>query len=101
MKYSPGVPMLAPNGLRTHICQVPRKAAARNAANATQQCARQSRSTLRTGHSPILARLELAFRHDLNGCPHVAMPKAAILVTGHEQVFGAGELGVHLGDEAG
>src|SRR6476661_10149630 len=101
MKYSPGVPMLAPNGLRTHICQAPRKEAARNAANATQQCARQSLSTLRTGYSPVLARLEGALRHHLNGSPHVAMAEAAIFVTGHEQVFGASERRVHLGDEAG
>src|SRR5437870_86120 len=94
MKYCPGVPIPAPNGLRTHICQVPRKAAARNAANATQKCARQSRSTLRTGDPPVSIRLEFAFRYDLNGGPHLAVAQTAILMTGHEQVSGAGERGV-------
>src|SRR5262245_5180419 len=101
MKYCPGVPILAPNGLRTHICQVPRKAAIRNAPNATQKCARQSRSTLRTGDPPVPIRLELVFRHDLHVRPHVAVAEPAILVTGHEQVTALGEFGVHLRDKAG
>src|SRR5262245_28731411 len=101
MKYCPGVPTLAPNGLRTHICQVPRKAAIRNAPNATQKCARQSRSTLRTGYPPLPIRLEFAFRHHLNGGPHIAVAQTAILMTGHEQVCGLGEFGVHLSDKAG
>src|ERR1700746_524376 len=101
MKYCPGVPMWAPNGLRTHICQVPRKAAIRNAPNATQKCVRQSRSTLRTGDPPVPIRLEFAFRHDLNVGPHVAVAQTAILMTGHEQVSGLGEFGVHLRDKAG
>src|SRR4029453_13097772 len=101
MKYCPGVPTAAPKGLRTHICQVPRKAAARNAANATQKCARQSRSTLRTGDPPVPIGLEFIVRHDLNGGPHLAVAESAILMTGHEQVAGAGERGVDLGDEAG
>src|SRR5215470_14156666 len=101
MKYCPGVPILAPNGLRTHICQVPRKAAIRNAPNATQKCARQSRSTLRTGDSPVPIRLELVFRHDLHVGPHVAVAEPAILMTRHEQVSGLGEFGVHLCDKAG
>src|SRR5262249_9397315 len=100
MKYCPGVPTWAPSGLRTHICQVPRTAAARNAANATQKCARQSRSTLRTVHPPVPIRFEFTVRHDLNRSPHLAVAQTAILMTGHEQVSGAGELGVHLGDEA-
>src|SRR4051794_8188408 len=84
-KYCPGVPTFAPNGLRTHICQVPSSAAARNAANATQKCARQSRSTLRTGDPPVPIRLELIVRHDLNVGPHLAVAQTAILMTGHEQ----------------
>src|SRR6516162_2166321 len=100
MKYCPGVPMSAPNGLRTHICQVPRKAAARKAVNATQKCARQSRSTLRTGHPPVPIRLELVFRHDLNCRPHLAVTQPAILVAGHQQVAGMGELRVYLRDKA-
>src|SRR6476660_8436124 len=101
MKYCPGVPMSAPSGLRTHICQVPRKQAARKAANATQKCARQSRSTLRTGHSPVSIRLEIAFRHDLNGGPHFAVAQTAILMARHEQVSGPGKRGVHLRNKAG
>src|SRR5215470_20015413 len=101
MKYCPGVPILAPNGLRTHICQVPRKAAIRNAPNATQKCARQSRSMLRTGYPPVPIRFEFTFRHYLNGGPHVAVAQTAILMTGHEQVRGLGEFGVHLRDKAG
>src|SRR5262245_30549808 len=93
--------MLAPNGLRTHICQVPRKAANRNAPNATQKCARQSRSTLRTGDPSIPVRLELAFWHDLHVRPHVAVAETAILVTWHQQVTALGELGVHLSDKPG
>src|SRR5215831_5860232 len=100
-KYWPGVPIFAPSGLRTHICQVPSSAATRNAANATQKCARQSRSTLRTGNSPIPIRLEFVVRQELNGGPHLAVAQAAILMAGHQQVSGAGERGVHLGDEAG
>src|ERR1041384_4987195 len=98
MKYCPGVPTWAPNGLRTHICQVPSAAATINAANATQKCARQSRSTLRTGNPPVLAGLELILRQDLNGGPHLAVAKAAILMTRHQEIAGAGELGVHLRD---
>src|SRR5262245_44999652 len=100
MKYCPGVPTWAPSGLRTHICQAPRMAAARNAANATQKCARQSRSTLRTGHPPVPIRFEFVLRYDLNRRPHLAVAETAILVTGHEQIAGTGEFGVHLGDEA-
>src|SRR6516164_9612463 len=99
-KYWPGVPMFAPSGLRTHICQVPRQAATRNAANATQKCARQSRSTLRTGNPPIPIRLDFIVRHDLNGGPHLAVAQPARLMAGHEQVAGAGERRVDLGDEA-
>ena len=100
MKYCPGVPTLAPHGLRTHICQAPRKQATRNAANATQKWARQSRSTLRTGNPPVRARLELIVWHHLNGGPHLAVAQTAILVTGHQQIFATGEFGVHLCDEA-
>src|ERR1044072_799730 len=100
MKYCPGVPRWAPHGLRTHICQAPSTQATRNAANATQKWARQSRSTLRTGHSPVRARLALIARGDLNHGPHLAVAEAAVLMAGHEQIFTAGEFGVHLGDEA-
>src|SRR5262252_5316921 len=95
-KYWPGVPIFAPSGLRTHICQVPRTAATRNAANATQKCARQSRSTLRTGDPPVRTRLERVLCHHLNGRPHLAVAEAAKFVTGHQQVAGACEFGVHL-----
>src|SRR6516165_6994656 len=100
MKYCPGVPTLAPNGLRTHICQVPRTAAIKNAANATQKCARQSRSTLRTGDPPVSIRLELAFWDDLNGGPHLAVAQTAKFMTRHEQVACTREFGVHLGDKS-
>ena len=53
---------MAPSGLRTHICHVPRTHAAEKAAKATQKCARQSRSAFRTGNSPVRIRLELVFR---------------------------------------
>src|SRR5262249_11513671 len=101
MKYCPGVPTLAPSGLRTHICQVPSKAATRKAANDTQKCARQSRSTLRTGDPPVPIRFEFIVRHDLNRGPHLAVAGAAILMTVHEQISGTRECGVHLGDKAG
>src|SRR5215212_1927530 len=100
MKYCPGVPTFAPNGLRTHICQTPRTEAKRKAAKATQKCARQSRSTLRTGSPPIRSRLELIVRQHLHGRPHFAVPQAAIFVARHQQISGAGELGVHLRDES-
>src|SRR3954449_1762019 len=100
MKYCPGVPTCAPNGLRTHICQVPRRHATAKAANATQKCARQSRSTLRTGSPPVLSRSEFVFRYHLHGSPHLAVAKAAILVTRHQQIAGPGERGMYLGDEA-
>src|SRR6187397_1787203 len=100
MKYCPGVPTLAPSGLRTHICQLPSTAAMRNAANATQKCARQRRSTLRTGNPPVLAGIELVIRQHLNGGPHLAVAQAAILVTWHQKVASAGEFGVHLRDIA-
>src|SRR4051812_38637711 len=100
MKYWPGVPTLAPQGLRTHICQVPSRQATRNAANATQKCARQSRSTLRTGNPPVRSRLELILAHDLHGGPHLAVAEAAIFMAGHQKAFATGEFGMHLGDEA-
>src|SRR6476659_9189650 len=100
MKYWPGVPTLAPHGLRTHICQAPRKQAPRNAANATQKWARQSRSTFRTGNPPVLVRLELALREDLDSRPHPAVAQAAILVARHQEIAGARELSVNLGDKA-
>src|SRR6266700_2446714 len=96
MKYSPGAPTLAPRGLRTHICQAPSPAATAKAANATQKCARQSRSTLRTGNSPIPVRLELVLRQHLHSGPHLAVAKSAIFVARHEQIAAAGKLGVHL-----
>src|SRR5215475_2879542 len=84
-KYWPGVPIFAPSGLRTHICQVPSSAATRNAANATQKCARQSRSTLRTGNPPVAIRLERALRNHLHGRPHLAVAETAVLVARHQQ----------------
>src|SRR5262249_8385229 len=100
MKYSPGVPVLAPSGLRTHICQVPSMHANRNAPNATHRWARQSRSAFRTGHSPIRARLELIGGQHLDGRPHLAVALTAELVARHEQIARARELGVHLRDKA-
>src|SRR5215211_6189400 len=100
MKYCPGVPTCAPSGLRTHICQVPRTQATTKAPKATQKCARQSRSTLRTESPPILIRLELVFGQHLHGRPHFAVAETAILMTWHQQIAGAGELRMHLGDKA-
>src|SRR5471030_331741 len=100
MKYCPGVPTCAPSGERTHICQVPRTQATTKAANATQKCARQSRSTLRTGNPPVLVRLEFVLWQHLDGCPHLAVTETAILMTWHQQIAGARELGVHLRDKA-
>src|SRR6516225_9896364 len=91
-KYWPGVPIFAPSGLRTHICQVPSSAATRNAANATQKCARQSRSTLRTGNPPIAIRLERVLRQNLDGRPHLAVAEAAVLMARHQQIAAAREL---------
>src|SRR3982751_6855213 len=82
MKYWLGVPTTAPQGLRTHICQVPNRQATRNAANATQKCARQSRSTLRTGNPPVRSRLELIVGQHLHCRPHLAVPHAAIFMAG-------------------
>src|SRR6185436_8629011 len=101
MKYCPGVPIFAPNGLRTHICQVPIRQANRNAPNATQKCARQSRSTLRTGNPPVGTRLETILGQNLHRCPHLAVPLPAIFMTRHQEVAGAGEFGMHLCHEAG
>src|SRR6516164_2319860 len=101
MKYWPGVPTLAPRGLRTHICQLPRIAAMTKAAMATQKCARQSRSLLRTGNPPVGTRLELFLAQHPDPRPHLTVPQAAELVAGHQQVAGAGELGVNLRHIAG
>src|SRR5262245_44181046 len=95
-KYWPGVPIFAPSGLRTHICQAPSSAATRNAANATQKCARQSRSTLRTGNPPIAIRPERTFRQDLDRRPHLAVAESTIFMTRHQQIAAARELCVHL-----
>src|ERR1700687_3648712 len=100
MKYCPGVPTCAPSGLRTHICQVPRTQAPMKAAKATQKCARQSRSTLRTGDPSVLIRLEFVLWQHLNGRPHFAVAHTAIFMTWHEQIARAHELGVHLRDKA-
>src|SRR5262252_10509405 len=100
MKYSAGVPILAPSGLRTHICHAPSTHANRKAPNATQKCARQSRSAFRTGDSPIRAGLEQIDGQHLNSRPHLTVALAAELVAGHEQIARAGELGVHLRDKA-
>src|SRR5436190_23280850 len=99
-KYWPGVPISAPSGLRTHICQAPSSEATRNAANATQKCAKQSRSTLRTGDPPIAIRLERALRQNLDRRPHLAVTESAIFVARHQQITAARELRVHLGDKA-
>src|SRR3954471_7801727 len=100
MKYCPGVPRCAPRGLRTHICQVPRTQATTKAENATQKWARQSRSALRTGSPPVLIWFEFVLGQHLNGGPHLAVTKAALLMTGHQQIAGTGELGMHLRDKA-
>src|SRR6185437_16020165 len=100
MKYSPGVPILAPRGLRTHICHAPSTHANRKAPNATQKCARQSRSALRTGNSPIRARFELIGRQHLDSRPHLAVALAAKLVARHEQIARARKLSVNLRDKS-
>src|SRR3954471_4165051 len=100
MKYCPGVPTFAPKGLRTHICQVPIRQANRKAPNATQKCARQSRSTLRTGNPPVRPRLELILRKDLHCGPHLTVAKPAVFVAGHEEIASVREFGMDLGDEA-
>src|SRR5438045_6203685 len=101
MKYWPGGPTLAPHGLRTHICQVPNRQATRNAANATQKCARQSRSTLRTGNPPIAIRLKRAFRQNLDRRPHFAVTNPAAFMAWHQQIAAAAELRVHFVAKAG
>src|SRR4029078_3649524 len=100
MKYSPGVPILAPRGLRTHICHAPSTHANRKAPNATQKCARQSRSALRTGNSPIRAGFELIGRQHLDSRPHLAVALAAKLVARHEQIARARKLSVNLRDKS-
>src|SRR6185436_17617529 len=99
MKYWLGVPTFAPKGLRTHICQVPITQAKRNAPNATQKCARHSRSTLRTGNPPVRPRLELIVGKHLHRRPHLAVAQSAVFVTGHQEIAGARELGMHLCDK--
>src|SRR4029078_10708643 len=101
MKYCPGVPMCAPSGLRTHICQVPSAAATRKAANATQKWARHNRSAFRTGNPPVRFWYEVGLRHHLHGRVHLAVAKAAVLVTRHEQIASPRELGMHLSDKSG
>src|SRR6187397_134128 len=102
MKYCPGVPVCAPRGLRTHICQVPRTEAARKAANATQKCARQRILIFRdTVDPPIGVRLEFISREHLNDCPHFAVPQTAKLVTRHQKIACADELRVDLCHIAG
>src|SRR6185503_16924566 len=98
MKYCPGVPTVAPNGLRTHICQVPIRQANRKAPKATQKCERQSRSTLRTGNPPIGSWLELIIGQHLHGRPHLTVANAAKFVAWHQEIAGARKLGVHLSD---
>src|SRR3982751_5308615 len=100
MKYWLGVPTTAPQGLRTHICQVPNRQATRNAANATQKCARQSRSTLRTGNPPVRARLELIVWKHLDRGPHLAVAEPAIFMAWHQEVASARELRMHLRHKA-
>src|SRR5215471_12491263 len=101
MKYSPGVPTFAPSGLRTHICQTPSTAAAPKAAKATVKCARQSRSTLRTGNPPVGVGLEIAWSKHLDGRRHLAVTKPAIFVAGHQQIAGTGKLRMNLRHVAG
>src|SRR3954451_6570312 len=96
MKYWPGVPIWAPSGLRTHICHVPSTAANTKAPKATHKCARQRRSALRTGGPPVRPGFELILGHHLDVGIHLAVAEAAILVTRHQQIPGAGENGVHL-----
>src|SRR5215468_722915 len=100
-KYWLGVPIFAPSGLRTHICQAPSSEATRNAANATQKCARQSRSTLRTGNPPIPIRSERAFRQNLDRGPHLAVTEPAVFMAWHQQIAAARKLRVYLRDKAG
>src|SRR2546421_3715287 len=98
MKYWPGVPTCAPNGLRTHICHVPSAAATAKAAKATHKCARQKRSVLRTSRPPIRARFKLVLRNYLNDTVHFAVPQPAIFVTRHEEIARPREHRMHLGD---
>src|SRR5947208_359802 len=100
MKYWPGVPTFAPSGLRTHICQAPSTAAAPKAAKATEKCARQSRSTLRTENPPLRIGLEIVLRKHLDGRRHLAVAEPAIFVARHQQIARTGKLGVNLGDIA-
>src|SRR5215510_4938705 len=100
MKYWPGVPTFAPRGLRTHICQVPITAANRKAPNATQKCARQSRSTLRTGNPPVRVRLELVIWKHLPGRPYLALPPPTTTLAAYQTLVRPGKLGVALGHAA-
>src|SRR3954465_4533029 len=101
MKYCPGVPTFAPKGLRTHICQVPIRQANRKAPKATQKCARQSRSTLRTGNPPVGSRPELILWKRLHGSPHLAVTEAAIFMAWHQEIARARKFGMDLRDDAG
>src|SRR5437764_15445520 len=71
------------------------------AAKATQKCARQSFSVLRTDIPSVGSRLELVLRHDLHCRPHFAVSQPAIFVAGHKQVAGLFEDRVYLRDIAG
>src|SRR5215468_10898394 len=99
-KYWLGVPIFAPSGLRTHICQAPSSEATRNAANATQKCAKQSRSTLRTENPPIPIRPKRSFRQNLDRGPHLAVTEPAVFMARHQQIAAARKLRVHLRDKA-
>ena len=59
--------------LASHICQTPITLANRKAPNATQKCARQSRSTFRTGNPPVGVWLELIVGQHLYRRPHFAV----------------------------
>src|SRR5690349_2953412 len=100
MKYWPGVPTFAPSGLLTHICQVPKMQAKKKAPKATQRWARQSLSTLRTGHLPVAVGFEFVRRQDLHGRKHFTVTEAAILMTRHQEIATPSELGMHLRDES-
>src|SRR5262249_15642142 len=101
MKYWPGVPVCAPRGLRTHICQLPSMHATANAENATQKCARHRRSAFRTGHPPLAVRLKFVFCEHLYGRPHLAVTQAAVFMARHQKVARAFEFRMDLRDKPG
>src|SRR5262249_57780459 len=96
MKYWPGVPTCAPNGLRTHICHVPSAAATAKAAKAIHKCARQRRSAFRTDRPPNRVGFKIVLRNYLDDSVHLAVPQPAILVTRHKEIAGSRKYGIYL-----